>query len=462
MSIDPLRQQALEIIVEVYEGEALDPLLDRALNNLEDRRQAGFLAELVRGTLQWTGRYHHILKCFLKRKPSHDNKELALFHMTLHQLLGLDGVPAYAAIHQAGELCRSYVEERKVGFVNGVLQAVRRRLLPEESLDMAQREALMKPLFENLIDDHVAWLAAWYSHPHWLVQRWVDQYGAGPAEAICDFNNQPVVMAFHVLEPADPVDVATALGQAGLEVIPGLHPRTLLLEDRPGRARLGEIMEQHPCLIVQDPTVQAATRWLLSSSSVLANSPLEDMPVLDMCAAPGGKSVCLAIDWPGSGTIVALDNRPFRIGLLKSTVKRTGQSRIEVVDGDGLDAPFTPGHFGAVLLDGPCSGTGVMRHHPDGRWALSNRKPGRNGRTLRKLAHASLDLLAPGGLLLYATCSLEPLENELVLDKLMAERDDVEICPDEQGTWKRQWLPGDSSEEPGDGFFAARLRKKSV
>ncbi len=461
MSVDPLRRQALEILIDVYDGAPLDSLLDRALNNLADRRQSGLLAELVRGTLQWRGRYQHILKQFVKRKLSKQSNELALFHMTLHQLLGLDGVPAYAAIHQAGELCRTHVSNGKVGFVNGVLQSVRRRLLPENSEGRQQREVLMKMLFDNLADDPLAQLAAWQSHPEWLVRRWSEQYGPKPTEEICAFNNQPVVMAFHVLKPADPVAVAGALEEMGLDVLPGDSPRTLLLEDRPGRARLAEVMEQHPCLIVQDPTVQKATRWLMSGASILAGGPLENLPVLDMCAAPGGKSARLAAAWPGTGKVVAMDNRPGRVDLLNRTVKRTGLSRIEIVGADGLSAPFPAGHFGAVLLDGPCSGTGVLRHHPDGRWNLTNRTPGRNGRILRKLAHASMDLLAPGGLFLYATCSLEPQENELVLDKLMAERDDVETAPDEQGNWVRQWLPGDTNEEPGDGFFAVRLRKKA-
>ncbi len=460
MSADPLRRQALEILIDVYDGASLDPLLERALGNLADARQRSFLAELVRGTLQWRGRYQHILRYFVKRKPPQQSNELALFHLTLHQLLGLNGVPPYAAIHQAGELCRSHVSQGKVGFVNGVLQSVRRRLLPDDSRGPQQREAQMKVLFENLADDPVARLAAWQSHPQWLVRRWSEQYGPKPTEEICAFNNQPVVMAFHVLRPADPASIATALDEVGLNVQPGHHPRTLWLEERPGRARLTEVMEQHPCLIVQDPSVQEATRWLISGASLLAGGPLENLPVLDMCAAPGGKSARLAVAWPGKGIIVSMDNRPGRVDFLTGTVKRTGLSRIQIVGADGLSAPFPAGHFGAVLLDGPCSGTGVLRHHPDGRWGLNSRMPGRNGRILRKLSHASMDLLAPGGLLLYATCSLEPQENELVLDKLMAERDDVETAPDDQGIWARQWLPGDTSEEPGDGFFAARLRKK--
>lgn len=457
MSADPLRKQALEILIDVYDGAPLDALLEEAIAGQDDPRHGALLAELVRGTMQWRGRYEHILRQFVRRKLPRQSNELALFYLTLHQMLGMDGVPVYAAIHQAGELCRSHVSDNKVGFVNGVLQSINRRLLSDDAINTGQREPNMKAMFEDLDKDSGAFLAAWESHPQWLVKRWIDRFGQGPTEEICAFNNKSVTLSFHVLAPADPVVVAEELATAGLAVRPGNHPRTLWAQDRPNRALLGKVMEQHSCLIVQDAAVQEATDWLMTGAKILEGTPLQDMPVLDMCAAPGGKTARLAASWPGKGTVVAMDSRPGRLSLLESTVKRLANPRIEVLLGDGLQAPFPEGHFGAVLLDGPCSGTGVLRHHPDGRWRLEKRVPGRNGRILRKLAHAALDLLAPGGLLMYATCSLEPQENELVLDKLMAERDDVAVALDEQGNWQRQWLPG---EFGGDGFFAARLIKK--
>ncbi len=459
MSADPLRRQALEILIEVYDGAPLDGLLEVAIAGQDDRRHGAFLAELVRGTLQWRGRYQHILRQFVRRKPPKQSNELALFHMTLHQMLGLDGVPVYAAIHQAGELCRTHISKGKVGFVNGVLQSINRRLLSDQDGAADGRQVRMKALFEDLAPDTSAHLAAWQSHPQWLVQRWLERFGQRPTEEICIFNNQPVVLAFHVLSPADPVKIAEELDAAGLSVRPGNQPRTLWAEERPSRSLLTEVLGQHPSLIVQDPAVQEATDWLMSASAVLSGTKHENLPVLDICAAPGGKTARLAAAWPGSGVVVAMDNRHSRVALLENTVKRIANPRIEVLQADALRAPFPPNHFAAVLLDGPCSGTGVLRHHPDGRWRLEKRLPGRNGRILRKLAHAAMDLLVPGGLLMYATCSLEPQENELVLDKLMAERDDVAVLEDEHGNWMRQWLPG---ELGGDGFFAARLIKKPI
>ncbi len=124
---------------------------------------------------------------------------------------------------------------------------------------------------------------------------------------------------------------------------------------------------------------------------------------------------------------------------------------------DGVQPPFRRGSCGAVLLDGPCSGTGVLRHHPDGRWQLNPESPGRHGLVLLELARQAARLLRPGGVLLYATCSLEPEENERVLAALLHAVPQLVPEPDAEGRWQRRWLPG---QAPGDGFFAARLRRR--
>ncbi len=127
-----------------------------------------------------------------------------------------------------------------------------------------------------------------------------------------------------------------------------------------------------------------------------------------------------------------------------------------LVAADGTAPPFAPGAFAAVLLDGPCSGTGVLRHHPDARLHLGKGAPAANGRLLGELARQAAELLRPGGVLWYATCSLEPEENEQVLDRLLASGLPLTPLPHADGTWRRTWLPG---RPAGDGFFAARLRR---
>ena len=458
MKADPVRRLAHDVLIAVDEGRSLDQELEPRLNGLADPRDRAFLAELVRGTLQWQGRYDHLITRFARRRPPTDSPTLCLLRMSLHQMLGLDSVPVYAAIHQAGELCRRRPGARKMPFINGLLQNVKREILSDDGdgkPDSAEREKRLRRIFEESIKDRAARLAAWQSHPRWLVKKWIDGYGWDTAEAVCSWNNLRVPLVFHVLDPMDPEKAVSILTEAGCRISDRPQKRILVSEDRVGRARLDEILAQNPWLIVQDPTVQIASSWLTAHPD--DPSVGGDLPVLDMCAAPGGKTAFLAAVWPGTGRIVAMDHRPERVRLLSSTVKRIETDRVDVLLADGRTPPFGPGSFAAVLLDGPCSGTGVLRHHPEGRWKLKAGVPAVKGAALVKLAVRAADLLAPGGLLMYATCSLEPEENGEVVSALLKQRDDLEPDPGVGGQWQRSWMPG---EVRGDGFFAARLRKK--
>lgn len=457
MKADPVRRQAHEALIAVDQGQSLEQELGPRLNSFPDPRDRAFLAELVRGTLQWQGRYDHLIKHFARRKPPADSPILCLLRLSLHQMFGMDSVPTYAAIHQAGELCRLNPGARKMAFVNGLLQSVKRELLSEEqdSSETRPGENRLRRLFEKTISDRTDRMAAWQSHPRWLVRKWIKAYGWETAESICSWNNRPVPLVFHVLAPMDPAEAVAILAGAGIPISDRPLERTLVAAERVGRAQLDEVLAGSPWLIVQDPTVQAATAWLASGAGELLAA--DDDPVLDLCAAPGGKTAFLAAMWPGSGRIVAVDHRLDRVRLLASTVKRIETERVDVLLADGGKAPFATGTFAAVLLDGPCSGTGVLRHHPEGRWKLKARVPLLKGRALVELASAAADLLAPGGLLMYGTCSLEQEENEAVIKALMKQRDDLEPAPAGCGNWRRTWLPG---EAQGDGFFAARMRKK--
>lgn len=448
MSCDPVRRRALEILLEIAAGERLDPLLDRALNDTPDRRAAGFLAELVRGTLQWQGRYDHVIARFSRKRPPADPVLVGVLRLALHQLLGLDGVPAYAAIHQAGELCRLKAGRNKVGFVNGMLQAVRRQVL-DRGAQAGGREQALRELFQEFAGDRPRWLAAWHSLPPWLVTRWVGNFGGDTAARLCAWTNEPVAVHLHVLGKRSVEDARHQLAAAGLAATSGGGPRALVLAERPGRRQLRACLERLPFLVVQDESVQQATRWLADDLSV-------GQPVLDMCAAPGGKTAHLRAVLPPSTAVVATDIRPERLRLLRETMARVAPGAVPMLMADGQHPPFAHGSFGAILLDGPCSGTGVLRHHPDGRWRLRPKTPQRKAATLLELARQAADLLAPGGRLMYATCSLEPEENEQVLATLLRERSDLTPAPDDQDRWQRTWLP---HEVQADGFFAARLRK---
>ncbi len=426
-------------------GVALETSLSQALEQISDPRERALLAELVSGATRWRGRYDHIIDLFAKQPDRVQIDVRIILRLGLHQLIACDQIPDYAAVDQSVRLIRSRKGSRQAGFVNGVLQSFRRRA----GATATERVEKLPSLFPDTQDHLVEYLTAWTSHPRWLVERWVRNYGEAEAARICTVNNEVPALWFHVLAPFDPQTARQDLVDSGWVCEPGADPRSLRSTDRIPRAQLVELMACRPHLIVQDHTVQEATRFLMTGI---------DGPVLDLCAAPGGKTLHIRADRPVDELFVALDRGDRRLGPLRQNLERVEPNPISVLSADGMRAPFVAGSFGAVLLDGPCSGTGVMRHHPEGRWQLNEASLHRNADTLLALAKEAVRVLRPGGTLLYATCSLEPEENQNVVEQLLS------VCPDVRPVPATQWHPSERSWQPrtngGDGFFAARLRKE--
>ena len=268
MSADPVRRRAVDLLVQVDAGGQLDSLLDAALaasaRRGDDPRDRAFLAELVRGTLQWRIRYDHLIARYSRREAPTDPRLLAVLRLTLHQLVALDQVPPYAAVHQAGELCRAVRGPRFVGFVNGMMQAARRELRPDDGTDRgrADRRACAGPA---PISRRAAppGSRSGTAHPRWLVERWLERFGAERTAALLACNNEPVPLGLRVLEPMDPAAAIAALAEAGCPVTAGGDPRTLICSERPDRAAITELHRRFAWLLVQDPGVQQATSWLL-------------------------------------------------------------------------------------------------------------------------------------------------------------------------------------------------------
>jgi 16S rRNA (cytosine967-C5)-methyltransferase len=451
MSGDSVRRLALDALLRAGEGEPLDPALDAAFARLADPRGRGLLAELVKGAVRWRGRYDWVIEHFSQRRGARRPAALQqLLRLSLHQLLACAGVPAYAAVHEAVALCRARVSPRQAPYVNALLQSVLRET---GGATGPTALAALRPLFPDPGREPAAHLVAWQSHPRWLVERWLARFGFAATETLCAHNNRPAPLTLHVLSPHLPEAALARLAAAGHPALAGrLAPRALRLETGPDRAGLRRLLAAEPGLIVQDEGAQAATAWLAAGAGGR---------LLDLCAAPGGKTFHLRAVWPDPAAIVAMDRGAARLALLVETAKRLEGPPPAMILADGESPPFRAGVFDTVLLDGPCSGTGVLRHHPEGRWRLKGRQLAENGARLASLARAAAALLAPEGRLLYATCSLEPEENEEVVDALVTPGAGAGLLPDPDaaGNWQRRWLP---QETGTDGFFAARLRRREA
>lgn len=468
MSGDPVRRAALDVLADVARGAALAPRLDAALAGCRDARDAAFLAELVKGTVRFQGRYDQLVRRLSRRgKLPADRTVLAVLRLGLHQLIDCAGVPPYAAVDTAVTLCRQRGAARQAPFVNAVLQNVARRLAAgagpagaaEPADAAAGAAAALADLFPPRDREPAAHLAAWHSHPRWLVERWLARWGRERTEALCRHNNRPAPVTLHVLAPHSPAAAAARLAAAGWETAPGrLHPRALVLRGRPAQQELRALLAAEPALLVQDEAAQAACAWLAAGGPGGAAGAGGGWA--DLCAAPGGKTFHLRALWGGAGPVVAMDCSAARLARLVENGKRIEGGAPLVVRADAGAPPLRAGMWDAAVLDGPCSGTGVMRHHPEGRWRLQPEWLAASGERLRALARTAACLLRPGGRLLYVTCSLEPEENEEVVAALVA----AGLCvPDPhpedgaQDGWRRAWQPPLTES---DGFFAARLRRR--
>jgi 16S rRNA (cytosine967-C5)-methyltransferase len=357
---------------------------------------------------------------------------LDVLRLGVYQLQEMRSVPSYAAVSQSVELVRVAGAARASGLVNGVLQAVRR-----------EGEGVEFPSFES---DPVAHLSSWGSHPRWLVERWVARWGAEEARSLIEANNQRPDSFLR------PVGLSTSealrrLAENGLagESVEGFPDSIRLIGDSSPAAALAVVPS-----VIQDPAAAMVVRY--------AELPEGEL-VLDLSAAPGGKTVGLA---ERAGYVVAADLSPSRIRRVRANAVRTGMGdRVGLAVADGRWPPFAP--VPAVLLDAPCAGTGTFRRHVDGRWRIGEDDLRSLAGLQRELIDSAAALVRPGGLLVYSTCSIEPEENEVQIETfLQRDRRFSLEAPGRplDGTMLDCGLLRVLPQRHGvDGAFAARLRR---
>jgi len=421
------RRAALAILEQVRAGRPFDAALDRALGPLGevDRRLAH---ELAAGVLRLRGGLDERLEPLAVRgwgtvPPTLQN----ILRLGAYQLTVLDRVPPHAAVSTSVALAQEAGGARAGGFVNALL----RRL---------GRQAPKKRKGVGPLD-----LAARHSHPEWLVRRWLDRFGPEDTDRLLRWNNAKPML---VLQPARASgdSITRRLVGAGVRVTPAPWGAGLTVKaSRPDR--LPGFVEGD--FVVQDPA-QSLVAWF-------AAMPPAGL-VYDACAAPGGKTIGLART--GVRILAADLSRP-RVARLRENLRRAGTGRELVIVADARFVPVQQAD--AVLLDVPCLGTGTFARHPDARWRVTPE-------ALRALAERQGELLAaaaqvvrPGGCLVYATCSLEPEENELQVDRFLRRHRAFRREPPDDLPTPLLTDKGDLMTLPQrdrmDGAYAARLRR---
>lgn len=409
--IAPARVAAYEVLRAVRTGRTdLGSALARHRASMEDERDRALAGEIAIGTLRWQGAFDHIISSFANRPLKKLDPEVVdVLRLTIFQILHLERIPVSAAVKDAVDLTGKVGKRSAAGLVNAILRRVSRergRLrLPPRPADPADRDAA------------VAYLSVTLSHPAWLVSRWLDRYGFEPAEAWARFNNSPAPLTLRANTLKISRDeLAAKLRDAGIECEPTAHARDGLVV-RSGNP-LTSPLHNEGLFVVQDEASQLV-------GSYAGARPGET--VLDACASPGGKTLVMAGDMKGNGRIVAADVRPRRLKLLRETLARCGASNITIVQADVTAVlPFPP-VFDRVLLDAPCSGLGTVRRDPDIKWRRQEAELQVLGAAQLRMLETVAGVVNAGGVIVYATCSSEPEENDDVVEVFTSRHPEFQV-----------------------------------
>jgi len=381
------------------------------------------------------GRLDHLIAPWVHRGlGSVEPRLLEILRLGAYQLLYMDGVPAYAAVSETVDLVRSTVGARQAGFANAALRKVR------DAGDGPER-------YPDPTGDAAGFLTSWGSHPEWLVRRWLGRWGPASARGIVEADNRRPDVFVVPLE-MKPGAAAERLDDEGVAAsVVGQGTMCVRLEDS---GRVVDALEIIGSAIVQDPAANLVACYADVPSGTI---------VADLCAAPGGKILALS---GRPTTMIAADRSESRIQMVRENARRTGRPLMPLV-ADALRPPV--GEVDVVLLDVPCSGTGTLSRHPDARWRLSPDSIAGLAELQARMLEAAADVVAPRGLLVYSTCTLEPEENEEQIDAFLQRRPEFEVDAGDAVPPRHLDDAGRLLVVPGqsgfDGAFAARLRRSA-
>jgi 16S rRNA (cytosine967-C5)-methyltransferase len=443
-----VRQLASEILLKVEVRKAYaDILLDQALKTptLDDRDRA-LLTELTYGTLRWRGNIDGQLSRYLRQSLAKTDPLIRnLLRLSVYQLLFLDKIPDYAAVNEAVELAKIHGGGKTAGFVNAVLRNFLRQQAGTDQV--------------ALDDPSAKALAVTYSHPEWLVTKWLNEFGTESAKALMRANNDraPLVLRVNLLKGTREKLLERFLA-AGIDANP--TPRS-----PQGIAVLsGLAVDKLPGFADGLFQVQGEASQLVS----YLLSPAPGERILDACAAPGGKTTHLAElmgDW---GHLTALDISESGLEKIRESAARLGLSSINIAKADVAQEVVGAlcGPYDRILIDAPCSGLGTLRSHPEIKWHRAKSDIDRLCRLQSKIVSRLASCLKAGGVLVYSTCTLTRAENEQVARSFLKRHREFQL-EDAAGYLPKQarslvrssYFLALPHRHNTDGFFAARMRK---
>ena len=370
-----------------------DEILDKLIDPAIDERDKGLAWEITKGTIRYLNKLDYIAQVFVKAPViSQKPKVLAALRIGLYQLTQMNSIPQFAAVDQTVRLMADEGMKRDAGFINAILRSYLRE--PD------------KVKYPDPVKDPIKYLAAFYSYPEWLVKRWDKRYGYLETTKMLIANNErPQTFIKVINRKLDPQSARNELNKSTLEVEPAKYFPDFLIALN-GPSVINSRLFKEGFLMVQDQA-QGLPIYLLN--------PKTGDEVLDLCSAPGGKTIALADRVGPKGKVISLEKDPKRLALVRENAQRVGFDNIEFITSDLFG--FAPEKkFRYILLDVPCSGLGTISQNVDLRWTKQERDIKALAVIQNRMLEKASNLLAKGGRLVYSTCTTEPDEIEDVID----------------------------------------------
>lgn len=454
---DQVRLLAWEILWEIEREESFaDLILEKVLSEQQklSSRDRAFITEIVLGTLRWQGKLDRVIRQAARYPEKKIKPKLKqLLRLAAYQILFLDKVPDSAAVNESVRLARAVFGDGKIAnFVNAILRAIAR-----------QKDQEVIPSFE---DDPVEHISLNFSHPRWLVELWIKEFGVEWTRDICAANN---------IHPPFTIRVNTLrTTRESLEA--NFHNMGIECRATPF-SPWGLILKKSPFL-PDDQLWRRGEYYIQDEASQIISLLLEAQigeRILDACAAPGGKTTHLAELMKNQGQIVALDISLPKLKLLQENCRRLGVSIVKAICTDAAQIfPFSsPALFDRIIIDPPCTGLGILHRHPEIKWRREPADISRLALLQQSLLENISSWLKPGGILVYSTCTMTRAENDLVIDTFLARHKEfvledlraivpppLRLMVDKRGflrTYPELIIP--QGDYRLDGFFAARMKK---
>jgi 16S rRNA (cytosine967-C5)-methyltransferase len=439
------RGTAVKVLNRVERTDSyLDKVLDGELRSGElSDPDKGLLNELVHGVLRWQNKLDWVLNGF-----SHGNfakSEINVkntLRVALYQILFLDRIPHAAAVNEGVEFIKRIRGDKPAGLVNAVLRNIIRNV-----------EGIRYP---DPAEDEVQYLAVFYSHPHWMVKRWLRRYGREETERLMVANNERPSMALRINRlKIDPVVFKNQLSEQQIQFSSSAYLTHFVRVKT--LSRIGQMdLFRRGMFTIQDESAALPCQLL---------DPHPGDRVIDLCAAPGGKTTNIAEMMNNEGVIVALDKYEAKLAMIKGSAERLGLRNVQLRATDAMTFEDAPAD--RVLLDAPCSGLGTLAKKPDMKWKRDQMDIVKLAVTQRAMLENGARLLKPGGALVYSTCTIEPEENEDVVNAFLTDHPEFRIDPATQFVHQdlvapQGWVVTLPHKHNMDGSFAVRLVKSTT